>query len=273
MMAEEILERLSILPLDSLRIHEQTIDANFRALRETMLNLGRIVDPLIVDAKHRVVLDGNHRRQVLDDLKCENAVCQMVDYGDPSIQVKGWYLAVPELDLNTKYSLGGEMVDMETGMAALGRMDASMLLVQKNGKEECALFKSPDRKLGAILEEQKRIISKIPCKWANETNGNGDCVAYIEDVRAQLFLEKNYSVLYRRPYTKEEIVKEAAAGRPLPPKSTRHIIPNRIIRLNFHLGYLNEDPQAAWKILTDIVRKRVKHGSARYYTEPVIVMY
>ena len=274
MMAEEILERLGILPLDSLKIHEQTIDSNFRALRETMLNLGRIVDPLIVDAKHRVVLDGNHRRQVLEDLKCENAVCQLVDYNDPTIQVKGWYLALPEHNVNRKYSLGAENVDMETGMTALDRMEASMLLVQKkDGKEECALFRSPERSLGAVLEGQKNIISRIPCKWGPESNGNGDCVAYIEDVRAPLFLEKNYSVLYRRPYTKDEIVREAVAGRPLPPKSTRHIIPNRIIRLNFHLGYLNEEPGASWKILTDIVRRRVTHGSARYYTEPVIVMY
>ncbi len=274
MLAEEILEKLKILPVESLKIHEQTIDANFRALRETMLNLGRIVDPIIVDSKYSVVLDGNHRRQVLEDLKCENAVCQIVDYADPGIQVKGWYLAVPEAGVNSKYSLGGEKVDREAGMNALERMDASLLLVEKkNGKEECALFSSPEKDLGAVLEAQIKILGKIPCKWPTETNGNGGCVAYVEDVRAPLFLEKGYSVFFRRPYKKEEVVREAAAGRPLPPKSTRHIIPNRIIRLNFHLGYLNEPPETAWRLLSDIVQKRVKYGAARYYTEPVIVMY
>ena len=86
-------------------------------------------------------------------------------------------------------------------------------------------------------------------------------------------MEKGYSVLYRRPYSKDEIIKEAVAGRPLPPKSTRHIIPNRIIRLNFHLGHLNDTKETAMRMLTETVNRRVKYGSARYYTEPVIVMY
>lgn len=274
MLAEEILEKLDILPVEKLKIHEQTIDANVRALRETMLNLGRIVDPLIVDGKHNVVLDGNHRRQVLEDLKCENAICQIVDYSDPEIQVKGWYLAAPGNSLAKKYSLGGEKVDKDAGMAALGRLEACFMLAEMNGaKEECRIFPSSERSIAGVIADQRALMAKIPIKWANDANGNGDSILYVEDVRAHLFLRKGFSVFYRRPYSKDEIIREASAGRPLPPKSTRHIIPNRIIRLNFHLGYLNESRETAMGMLSETVRRRVKFGSARYYTEPVIVMY
>ncbi len=272
MLAEDILGKLDIIPVDELKIHEQTIEANTRALRETMLNLGRIVDPIVVDREHKVVLDGNHRRQVLEDIKCENAICQMVDYDSPDIKVMGWYLAVPEADIADKYSLGGEKVDMETGQRALDNLEACFMLVEK-GRKEVRLFASSERKIAAVIRDQNDLLAKIPCKWTNESNGSDDCVYYVEDVRAGVFLDKGYSVLHRRPYTKGEIISEAVAGRPLPPKSTRHIIPNRIIRLNFHLGYLNEPRDTAMRMLVESVKRRVKYGSARYYTEPVIVMY
>lgn len=272
MLAEEILDKLKILPLDSLKIHEQTIEPNFRALRETMLNLGRIVDPIIVDSQHHVVLDGNHRRQVLEDLKCEHAVCQVVDYMDPSIGIGGWYLAAKGSEIAKKYGLGGEKVDLSEGRAALERMEACAMLVEGTaGSNDCRIFPSLERNLHSVLAGQRELFGKITANPGDVPN-NGSLM-FIEDVRSHLFLEKGYSVFERRAYKKEEVIAEAIAGRPLPPKSTRHMIPNRIIRLNFHLGYLNETQERAEQILTEIVRKRVKYGSARYYTEPVIVMY
>ena len=275
MMAEEILSRLQILPLEGLRIHEQTIPENVRALRETMLNLGRIVDPIIVDGKNHVVLDGNHRREVLAAMDCQNAVCQVVDYGDPEIKIGVWYPAAPAL---APSALGGEKVDKAAGRAALDRMDACFMLVKKeNGKEECRLFPASERKLRAVLRDQEALLNQwTPLARAagGESVGNGSGpLQYIEDDREDIFLDMGYGVLTRRPFGKKEVVEEALAGHPLPPKSTRHHIPNRIIRLNFHLGYLNETPETAQLLLTEMVKKRVKYGSARHYTEPVIVLY
>lgn len=274
MLAQEILDRLEILPLAGLRIHEQTIPANVRTLRETMLNLGRLVDPLIVERRNHVVLDGNHRREVLHLMDCPNAVCQVVDYDDPAITLGGWYPSAPTLPTA---SLGGDSVDFETGQAALSRDEACFMLVKnEKGRRDCRLFPSPERKLSAVLAGQERVLRQLtgsdPAQFEN-TNGNGGQLPYIEDIRMDYFLGLGYAVFMRRPFTKAEVVAEAVAGRPLPPKSTRHMIPNRIIRLNFHLGYLHDPPETARVLLTEMVRKRVKYGSARYYTEPVIVLY
>ena len=70
MLAEDIITKLQIVPLEKLRAHEETIQYNYQKLRESMLNLGRLVDPLIVDSKHFIVIDGNHRRKVLEMIKC-----------------------------------------------------------------------------------------------------------------------------------------------------------------------------------------------------------
>lgn len=291
MLAEEILSSLQILPLDTLRIHEQTIPENERNLRENMLNLGRLVDPIIVDGKNHVVLDGNHRRAVLASLKTEYAVCQVVDYDSPSIRVGGWYLATKSLPFERMGR--AEATDRAAGQAALDRMDAAFLIARrKNGLDSFSLLSSSDRQLKTVLEDQRRFLGMLKGsgspvgsgsgagKSGNShesgnggDNGNNHDLHFIEDSRLDYFLERGYSVLMRRVFTKEEIIREAVADRPLPPKSTRHMIPNRIIRLNFHLGYLNEPPDAAWNYLTEQVKKRVRYGSARYYTESVIVLY
>jgi hypothetical protein len=274
MLAEEILDRLQILPIDSLKIHEQTLPANERNLRENMLNLGRIVDPIIVDQKHRVVLDGNHRRAVLASLKTEHAVCQVVDYDSPEIGIGGWYLATKTLPLAR---LGkGESVDFKAGQAAIDKMDAAFMLVSRQGsKDLCTLFPSSSPNLATLIEDQRRMVDSLRGRKNVEENGNGPDadLQIIEDNRMGYFLDNGYSVLARRNFTKAEVIAEASAGRPLPPKSTRHMIPNRIIRLNFHLGYLNETPESAWRVLSEMVHKRVRYGSARYYTESVIVLY
>ena len=78
---------------------------------------------------------------------------------------------------------------------------------------------------------------------------------------------------YRRLYTKKDIVEEALAGRRMPPKSTRHTIPERIIRLNLHLGWLAESPDVCKQMMDDMLKRRLNEGSIRRYTETVIVLY
>ncbi|MFA5108744.1 MAG: hypothetical protein WC492_04410 [Candidatus Micrarchaeia archaeon] len=270
MLAEDILSRLEILPLESLKIHEQTVEQNLTALRETMLNLGKLVDPLIVDRKHKIVLDGNHRRMVLELLKSENAVCQMVDYSDPSIHIGGWHIAAHELSFG---KIKGESVSFEQGFDALQSMDASFMAIAKvNGEKMCKLIPSQEKTLDSISAHQEELIRSWLGVESSEKPLNGQ-VMFIEDNRAETFLDSGYTVLARKIFSKQEVIKEALAGRPLPPKSTRHMIPNRIIRLNFRLGYLNESAESASILLREMVKKRVKYGSARYYTEPVIVLY
>lgn len=272
MLAEELISKLQILPLEDLKIHEQTIPQNLRSLRETMLNLGRLVDPLIIDKEHKIVLDGNHRRQVLELLKTENAICQPVDYMDPSIRIGGWHLAAKNINFD---SISAEKVDKSQGFHSLQKMQSSFMAISKKGKcEECKLIPSSSQNLHAIAKEQEQFLScSMGGGFSLENNGNGSQIIFIEDNRMGYFLENGYTVLARRIFSKEEVIKEAVAGRPLPPKSTRHMIPNRIIRLNFRLGYLNEPIETSSLLLQEMIKKRVKHGSARYYTEPVIVLY
>ncbi len=264
MLAEDIINKLQIVPLEKLRAHEETIPYNYQKLREAMLNLGRLVDPLVVDNKHYIVIDGNHRRKVLEMIKCPNAACQLIDYQNPEIRLGTWYPISKTIKADEISTMKGEQVDFDAGMDAIRRMDATFLYVKKiDGKKTCHLYNSNEQSVQGVISQQRKFITSL----------EGRDLQYVADDKAGEYMDAGYGVFYRRTYTKDEIVKEALAGRQMPPKSTRHIIPDRIIRLNLHLGWLSESPEVAKQMMDDSLKKRLNEGSIRRYVEPVIVLY
>lgn len=269
MLLNDLMHSLDIQEVASLYPHEQTLAPNLKRLKEAMLNIGQLVDPIIVDRESHVVLDGNHRLKVLQVIECPLASCQMVDYASEQIQVGTWYPVTqkPLEELLAGGKIKTERVDCEQGTKALKTLDAPFMAVRtvRGGANVCdAFFLNPGRyKIREMIEEQHYILSCI----------NGVEWEYIPDSMADEYLAKGYTVLFRRPFTKEEIVRTAKEHAPFPPKSTRHVIPNRIIRLNMRLGWLHESRENAKRYLEDMLNKRVYEGNVRRYSEPVIVIY
>jgi len=264
MLADEIINKLHIVPVENLKQHEELIPYNFQKLREAMLNMGRLVDPIIVDSKHHVVIDGNHRKRVLETIKCPNAACQVIDYENPKIGVGTWFPVSKTIAPSDIREFKAEKVDHEAGISAISRMEATFLYMKNlNGKRECYLYDSNERSVQGVIAQQRKFLTTI----------EGRDVQYVADEKFGEYLDAGYGVFYRRTYTKKEIIDEAVAGRFMPPKSTRHTVPDRIIRINMHLGWLAESPDIAKQMLDADLRKRLNEGSIRRYTEPVIVLY
>ncbi|MDO8554587.1 MAG: hypothetical protein Q7S22_07295 [Candidatus Micrarchaeota archaeon] len=263
---EDILNELEIRPTNELLSHEQTIAPNLKRLKETMLNIGHLVDPLIVDKVTGTVLDGNHRLKVLEIIECPHAVCQLVDYKNDKIKVGTWLPTFNEpLSLVTKGEIKTEAISYEDGLKAVNGMRAPFMAVTKNnGKMECKLINPGNYKIKEIVEEQNYILTSAI---------KGIEPAYIPDEQLVEQVEKGSTVFFRRSYTKDEIVQTAKAHHPLPPKSTRHHIPDRIIRLNMKLGWLHESKEGATKYLRDMLAQRIYTANVRRYTESVIVIY
>ena len=264
MLPEDIIGKLQIVPTDKLKPHEEIIQYNFQKLREAMLNMGRLVDPIIVDSHHNVVIDGNHRRKVLETIKCPNAACQVVDYESPGIRLGSWFPISKTVKPEEVAGFPPEKVDFETGAEAIRKLSGTFMYVRKiDGRKECYLYDSTDNKLSGVISQQRKFISAL----------EGRDVQYVADDKMEEYLSQGYNVFYRRIYTKQEIIAEALAGRAMPPKSTRHMIPDRIIRLNLHLGWLSESPEVAKEMMDNMLRKRLNEGTIRRYTETVIVLY
>jgi hypothetical protein len=262
-LVDELLTSLDVREVKTLLSHEQVISANLKRLKEAMLNIGHLVDPLIVDSKTGLVLDGNHRLKVLEIIECPHATCQLVDYMSTDIKVGSWYPAIslsPE-EIFKLDSIKHEKVDYDAGKEAIENLKAPFMVVSKtNG---CHLLNPGSYKLMEMVEEQNYIFSLI----------DKDTVDYVPIEEFQKNVEWGKSVVYRRSYSKDEIVKAAQAHTPFPPKSTRHLIPGRIIRLNMKLGWLNRSHDEAKAELRRMLTNRVYAGSVRKYYEPVIVIY
>ncbi len=259
----ELMGQLEIREVKSLLCHEQVISRNLKKLKVGMLNIGHLVDPIVVDRDTGVVLDGNHRRKVLEIIECPRAVCQIVDYMSPEIKVGTWYPAIHYSadELFKLDSLKHEKVDEEEGRKAVDDLKAPFMFRTKD--EGCFLLNPGDYKLMEMVEEQNYIFSLL----------DNESVDYIPDEEVERYREKGKNILYRRAYSKEEIIKCAQDHAPFPPKSTRHLIPFRIIRLNMKLGWLYRDKEDAMKELGRMLKIRAYTGNVRKYYEPVVVIY
>ncbi len=264
--AEDILKQLKIVEISKLHCHEEIIPSNLIRLKEAMLNIGQLVDPLIVDFKSKVVLDGNHRIKVLEIIKCPRAVCQMVDYSSPTITLGTWFPVSENLDLDRLKSFGFkcEPTEFDAGLNDINNKKASFMFVKRINRVKKSFLVNPSNySLDDMIEEQRAIMNQL----------NVNNFRYLADNEADGLVENGYGVLYRKIYTKQEITKRAHSKKPFPPKSTRHIIPNRIIRLNMRLGWLHEGQKNAIEYLERMLRERVYNGNVRRYFESVIVIY
>ena len=260
---DDMLKVLEIRETKSLLSHEQTISHNLKHLKEGMLNIGHLVDPLVIDSETGVVLDGNHRLKVLEIIECPYAACQTVNYHSPEIEVGTW-LPVTDKPLEEIFkdqrNIKIEKVDQKHGFDTVKNLGSPFMASTKH----CSYLLNPGKyKLREMTEEQVFILSML----------DSSKIGYVPDNEGQKFIDDGYTVFYRRPYTKEEIVKTAQAHAPLPPKSTRHLIPGRIIRLNMKLGWLHKNKEGAQNELENMLNNRAYNGNVRKYYEPVIVIY
>ncbi|QQG49163.1 MAG: hypothetical protein HY247_02300 [archaeon] len=82
--------RLELLPLESLHPHEEIIQRHADALAVEMRKEGVQRDPMLIDTKSKVVLDGMHRLAALPMIGAKMAVCCLVDYSSESVNLSRW---------------------------------------------------------------------------------------------------------------------------------------------------------------------------------------
>jgi len=259
---EEISGCLEIRPTKDLLPHEQIMAHNLKRLKEAMLNIGRIVDPILIDKKTNLIIDGNHRAKVLEIIECPFAPVQTVDYMRKDITVDTWYPSVsltPD-EIFRLDSVKHEKVDYDAGKDAIDNLKAPLMLMRK---DEFYILNPGTYKLKEMIEEQNYVLSLL-----EKTS-----VDYIAEPDIKAHIEEGNSVFFRRPYTKEEIIRTAQEHSPFPPKSTRHLVPGRIIRLNMKLGWLHRSAEEAEKEMKRTLSSRVYAGNVRKYYEPVTVIY
>ncbi len=107
--------RIDVVPINSLKSHEQIIEDHVRELMDDIKKRGILIKPILVDAKTMIILDGHHRVEALRRLGRQFIPAVLVDYDDECVTVSSWrpYWKVSK-DLVRRAGLSGCLLPPKT---------------------------------------------------------------------------------------------------------------------------------------------------------------
>ncbi|MCD6408897.1 MAG: ParB N-terminal domain-containing protein [Candidatus Verstraetearchaeota archaeon] len=268
---------ISFEPLEKLRMHEEVIEHSLEKLVARIQRERVLKNPVIADSSSKTVIDGNHRVEALRRLGAKYAPVQLVEYHSSSIVVERWFRAFAFNDLSSL-------------KRALRRVLKSWGIFEETSVEE-ALKKLEQRSasIAILTREQGFVVGKAVTKslpayrkaqlLEEELEALGGKKTYEMESVALEMLKGGVLVVALPPITKEEVVEASTLGKLYPPKSTRHVVPLRVLGLNIPLEWLNIERK---DLLLDKLRNHLQKGrfrkmpprtkiNGRLYTERVVI--
>jgi hypothetical protein len=227
---------ISLVDIDTLNPHEEVVESSVESLADAMQAQGIVRDPLIVDQRERVILDGTHRYRSLDFLKCRFAPCCLVDYDNPLIKVSSWFrlftIGEPEslaerLLRESKLNYTKQKIDV-AGLTSA----SEYIVLTSNG-----MAYSYPRDLDAM----ERARAAITLERALTMRGHhADYLS--ESVALQSLKSGSVNFVIGLPvFSKQQIRKFGVRRLLLPHKTTRHVMPSRPLRMDIPLDMLRKE--------------------------------
>jgi len=201
--------RTEILPtvnIERLKPHEQTDPYRLREIIRQLTRDGYQKDPIIVDDKHLIILDGHHRVSALKTLGYSKILAHKVNYGDENIVLKTWYPVV----IGSKSRLINVLsphIDRQEPHLPIGSEKDPILIV--GGREY--LLKATRNTIMNLL------LGRFKIEYVSDLDHARDLAYKSEYAGAVVF----------GSISKRDVIEAALSGKILPPKTTQHIIPNR----------------------------------------------
>ena len=241
--------KIALLELSLLKPHEEVIDNLVRKLSNEMESESEVRDPLIIDEKDHVILDGMHRFNSLKRLRCRFAPCCLIDYDNPEIKVESWY-RVFNIEQSEKFAeqlLEDFAVNYKREKDALS---GSEIILANEGRRFVPTQLIDDVQSARRAVELERAVSL-----------KGYKVEYQPSIVAiQRWKSGNAHFVIPLPnFTKRRIRELGEKEILLPHKSTCHVIPSRPLRLDVPLSLLRNEnitPTEANSRLTELLSSR-----------------
>lgn len=230
--------------------HEEIIEELVGSIKSDLLSTGTLLHPIVVELSHGLILDGSHRFEALRRLCARKVLAYTVDYFSEEVELKTWYRVVSEHHdigellkvLSGSLCAVFERVGVDAGLEALKKRKGAVLLMS-HGSDVAYLMLSegpfPFREVARVDEALRR----FGIRYDTETNvisglSSGD-------------VKLGYAV---PALSKEEVVEWVSRGETFPPKSTRHVVQDRILYTLTPLEVMTTDDES--------VRERVLRGLA-----------
>lgn len=282
----DLYPRIQIVPMASCIAHEGVVQRWVDQIAHSILDHGVLKNPIIVakapdtaNGSKWVVIDGMHRFAACQKLELRDILVCEVDYLSDKIRVEGWdaftfkrmnaKTLLPELFPESKgytitrakdgKKLQDQVIRREIMLAACDRGD-EYYVVHHDGLKDAELLEELIRATGIIdaALDHKRL---KPLYVANSTS-----LADFENSNAM-------SIVIRPHFTKPEILERTLANQLFPRKSTRHLIPDRPLRIDLNLSVLRTeiDLKAKNRLLDDHLRWCFESDRVRYYPESIYI--
>jgi hypothetical protein len=81
---------ITLVPINALRQHEQILNKHMMRIQRDLVRDGMIKDPIIVDQRTMVILDGHHRYNALKRMGYKYVPVYLIDYSSDRIAVVAW---------------------------------------------------------------------------------------------------------------------------------------------------------------------------------------
>jgi len=258
-MNERLNLRITILNINALLPHEETIPELLERLTTSIKNDRCLNHPIIVDAESLVVLDGVHRVAALKKLGCKRVPTCLVDYKSPAIDIFSWHRTIEGTDVinqllaQVKYigssvenvnQIDWNVVGISPIVAAVKTLNEGFLVISNFGslKEAYDVIERIEKRLRTV---------KLEVRYETES-----------DALLRLNQRKVDAVLLTPRLTKDDIIETARSGKIFAYKATRHIIPARPMNLCVPLCLLKNNKslrETNEKLKIMLQKKRLKH--------------
>jgi len=232
----EVRQSVSVLPLEAVILHEETFPEGEARVTRLLRGAGLFSWPIIVDQDSGLVLDGNHRVRVLGRTwGARWVLAQTVPLQSPRVRVGTWCRVLEGVS-GPRFAALARALGLSEG--AVGNGLACHYEGRVYGRE------GPDPL--AAYDLARRV--------ERELTGNGAVArSYVDDEEASRFLERPGTLLVRLPPLPKAAIVAHSRSQPFPPKSTRFLLPFRVIGVPLPLEAL-AGPRAAVERIVEATR-------------------
>lgn len=271
---------LQLVPARRIRFHEALEGRRTQRLVERLKSEARLRNPPIVASMpdgDYLLLDGANRVSALQQLGYSHVPVQVVEYGAPSVQLKGWHHLLMEsdsLELRAIYSrlpcVSVRKVEQAELPALLELRQVYAVLVEY-GNEFWGLFPAQGER--PAVERRVEVLNSLVGAYEGQTKIERIKLADYSQLPRAINEAKHELILFPVLH-KEELVTVAAQGIRIPTGLTRHLIPGRTLGLNLELAFLMELETHEEKVahFERYLSELAVEGRIRYYEEPVFIM-
>jgi hypothetical protein len=262
---------LRMLPVEQLLLHETSDERRVARLCQRFLDDGRLKNPPVVAplpaADAYLVLDGANRVAAVRKLGFPHIVAQVVSYDDPGLELSTWHhvvtglaeadflqalAAIPHLHLAA--------VTQHAARQLLAIGDAAAYVVCRQG---VLAVVNTARSIGSDIGLLNQVVGAYKGR-ANIYRASND------DFSKQAPTYPDITALVVFPaYRPSDLIALVRRGEVVPSGVTRHLIPERALRINIPLSILAADQPLAEKEawLQRWWRERLDANAIRYYAE------